>query len=655
VTLLVPWLVFPLVLLGLTLGAGLALDRAAGGAIPGTLLLPAGIALLTVVAGFTTQSARTASLTVPVVLGLAIAGFGMTRRPWHEWFDVHGSAAAVAAFLVGGAPVLASGKATFAGYVKLDDTATFLALTDRALEHGRDLHGLAPSSYEATLWVNLAHGYPIGSLLPFGAAARLVGTDGAWLFQPYLAFLGALVALGTYTLASGVIPSRPWRALAALAASQTALLYGFALWGGVKELYAAALLPLVAVATIRVRAWRETLPLPVGAAAFFLAFSLGATVWLLPAGLALLLRPGPRGRAIPTFAVTMLLAFPAVLQAGEFLRGDNRASFQDSSELGNLLRPLSPLQVLGIWPAADFRTTPHAVMLTAALIGLALALAACGLLVAVSRRAEPLLVCAACAVGGAVLVSLTGSPWLSAKALAVAAPTVTAVALVGAAGVGVARTAPALLITLVLGIAASDALAAHEPSLAPHDQLAELESIGHRFAGEGPALMTEYQPYGVRHFLRRLDAEGASELRRRPIPLIDGGLAAKGESPDLDSLRQSAIDVYRTLVLRRQPAKSRPSSRYALVWHGRFYDVWQRLEHPPAVLEHVALGANDEPVATAPCPTVRRLATRARRADALVAARRAGDAGELAPVYVTPAAASTFCGRSLDWLEIVRL
>ena len=32
-------------------------------------------------------------------------------------------------------------------------------------------------------------------------------------------------------------------------------------------------------------------------------------------------------------------------------------------------------------------------------------------------------------------------------------------------------------------------------------------------AGDGPALETDYDPYGARHFLRKLDAEGASELR----------------------------------------------------------------------------------------------------------------------------------------------
>ncbi len=64
--------------------------------------------------------------------------------------------------------------------------------------------------------------------------------------------------------------------------------------------------------------------------------------------------------------------------------------------------------------------------------------------------------------------------------------------------------------------------------VAPRAQLAELEQIGKLYAGDGPALMTEYQPYGVRHFLRKLDAEGASELRVRPVPLVDGSSLEPG-------------------------------------------------------------------------------------------------------------------------------
>ena len=94
-----------------------------------------------------------------------------------------------------------------------------------------------------TLW--LGQGYPVGSLVPLGVT-RVVDVDPAWTWQPYLAFLAALLALVLYELVGGVVRSRRLRALVAVTASSSALLYGYALWGGVKELYAAVLLALLA-------------------------------------------------------------------------------------------------------------------------------------------------------------------------------------------------------------------------------------------------------------------------------------------------------------------------------------------------------------------------------------------------------------------------
>ena len=118
--------------------------------------------------------------------------------------------------------------------------------------------------------------------------------------------------------------------------------------------------------------------------------------------------------------------------------------------------------------------------------------------------------------------------------------------------------------------------------------------------------MTEYQPYGVRHFLRRLDAEGVSELRRRPIFLRDGRSAAKAEYVDLDRVRLRDLLVYRTLVLRRSPTESRPPLPYRPVWSGRWYSVWQQRESI-AIASHEPLGNALEPAGRTRCEAVDRL------------------------------------------------
>ena len=426
--------------------------------------------------------------------------------------------------------------------------------------------GLAPSSHEATLAGYLAKGYPTGALLPLGVGARLVDTDPAWVFQPYLAFLAAMLALCLYGLAGHVVQSSPWRAFVAALASQSALLYGFALWGGVKELYAAAALALVAATVPLVeRSARSGLLPGAAAAATVLALSPGALVWLLPMLVALLAaaRAKPRGVALACVAGAVL-ALPAFVSAGQFLRAGNRSVLRDAAELGNLIGPLDPAQLLGIWPTVDFRIDPSDAGTTLLVLGVALAAASIGLHVVLARRASALLAYSASCVLGAVAYSALGSPWVEAKAFAVASPGVLLLALVGGTKLLEGRRTVAVLVlaTIAGGVFASNALAYRDARLAPHAQLAELEEIGHRFAGAGPALMTEYQPYGVRHFLRHLDAEGASELRRRPVPLRDGRLLGKGESAAIDAFAPEAVLVYRTLVLLRgaDTAARRPST-----------------------------------------------------------------------------------------------
>jgi hypothetical protein len=187
---------------------------------------------------------------------------------------------------------------------------------------------------------------------------------------------------------------------------------------------------------------------------------------------------------------------------------------------------------------------------------------------------------AASVLGAAATYGVVASPWIEAKAFAIAAPALVLLAAVGALTLLPTRRVEGAVAVgvIALGVGWSNALAFGDVTLAPRAQLEELEAIGERFAGQSPALMTEYQPYGVRHLLRELDAEGASELRRRPIPLRDGSMLAKGAFADIAEFRPDALLAYRTLVLRRSPVDTRPAAPYERVWTRRFYEVWQRPE-----------------------------------------------------------------------------
>jgi hypothetical protein len=151
-------------------------------------------------------------------------------------------------------------------------------------------------------------------------------------------------------------------------------------------------------------------------------------------------------------------------------------------------------------------------------------------------------------------------------------------------------------------------LAYNEVNLAPRDLLAELVEIGEMLVGGGPVLMTEYQPYGVRHFLRSSEAEGASELRRRLVPLADGSSLEKGLWADTDDFRADAFKPYEALVLRRSPEQSRPPGDFKLKKAGEFYEVWLRDAGVTSATEWLPLGSGRSPVSVPECADVRELA-----------------------------------------------
>ncbi len=607
------WIVYPLVLLALCAGLGLLVDALCGKRLPGPLIPPVGLAAIIVIGQFTTLSERTAELTVPLLVFLAIVGLAASV-PWrfgrpNPW----PAAAALAVFAAFGAPVVLTGDPTFPGFIKLDDTATWLALTDRVIDHGRSLEGLEPSSYLATLEANLSAGYPVGVFIPFGAAQKLVGGDLAWVFHPYQAFLAAMLALALWEIFDGVVQRLALRALATFVAAQPALLFGYALWGGVKEVATAALVALAAALAPSVvaakAARRNALALAVAAGALIGVLSVGGLVWMAPMLLALVvLAVRNLGWRVAIASLVVFAAPLALFLAPALIDGFSpfQSTLTKETELGNLIAPLNAVQVIGIWPSGDFRTDPDGMLVTALLLSIAVFAVAIGLWSAWSARrpapflyASSLLACAA--------IVLVASPWVGGKALAVAAPAALSLAMLGAiAAFSADRLAGAVLTVIVAGgVVWSNVLAYGGADLAPYDQLVELQQIGEEFGGQGPALMTEYNPYGVRHFLREVDGEGASELRVRPVYLRGGGTAEKGEAVDVDEVELSSLLEYPILVVRRSPVRSRPPSPYRLVFSGDYYEVWQRPAVPSGLPpEHLPLGEELDPTAVPDCGEV---------------------------------------------------
>lgn len=678
-----------------------------------------------------------APATTPVLAVLAVAGFvaafltgprgpirSLALQPGARGGLVAAGLSALLVFLVYGAPVIFSGEPGFAGYIKLDDTSTWLAFTDHVLAHGHSVAGLAPSSYEATVQINLQAGYPLGAFIPLAVGSELGGIDPAWTFQPYLALMAALMALVFYELARPVIARPSWRAGAAFFAAQAPLLVGYAWWGGIKEIatalvaavFAAGLarlvpapgpvadpgspaapeatalqatgneadplgaLPARGVGTAGLIRGYAPLPVLAGAALVGVMGAGGApwvagllAGWVVLAGLRLRSLSKPAGGGAPVRRLlaaggtvlggVAVVGLPTVFASGQ-LFSPTQGPLTSGEEMGNLIAPLKLAQYAGPWPVGDFRLVPDATAVTVILVAATLIAAGFGVHGGLRRRAGGLLLTAGGIGAGSLVVWAVGSPWVQGKALATGTAAFLLLATVGIAvllaGAGSGheagrspanpgvrsklRVAGALLLIVPAGVVVSNALAYTHSWLAPHGQLAELETIGETFPGQGPGLMTEYQPYGVRHFLRDLDAEGASELRRRQVPRLDGATADKGAWSDTDELvldpAREGLFTYRTLVLRRNPDQSRPPSLYRRVWQGRYYEVWQRPADfdPASVALHQPLGGDHQPAAVPACSLVRSTAA------------QAGPDGRVAAVERPPNGVADLTEHPSDWV-----
>src|SRR5262249_57616294 len=131
--------------------------------MPGVLLVPTGLAAVIVIGAIITSWSAIAPAAVWVVGVLAVIGLVRHRRS--RGIDPWALGAAIAVLLVYGAPVLLSGQATFTGFIKLDDTSTWLGFADQFMSHGRAVASLPKSSFALVLQTNIVTLYPFPSFL----------------------------------------------------------------------------------------------------------------------------------------------------------------------------------------------------------------------------------------------------------------------------------------------------------------------------------------------------------------------------------------------------------------------------------------------------------------------------------------------------------
>jgi hypothetical protein len=230
------------------------------------------------------------------------------------------------------------------------------------------------------------------------------------------------------------------------------------------------------------------------------------------------------------------------------------------------------------------------------------------------------------------------TPWVIGKTLAISSPALPLAAMLGGALLWTRRRLAGAVVLAIIagGVLWSNVLGYHGATLAPRARLTELQTIGGLVAGKGPTLINEYEIFADRHFLRSGAPVEPAEFRPFTLQLSDGAILTKVAWADLDSFPLSTLEAYRSIVIRRSPAESRPPSIYRLVFQGRYYQLWQRPAQPTVhILAHVPLGESNalpycgatqnaenmplcsvNPVATPPCRQIQGLARRALRAHA---------------------------------------
>jgi hypothetical protein len=651
-------LIYPAVLAALCIGAGLLVDRCSGSFLPAALLPAVGAAALIGASQLTTYVAPIAPATPVLLAVVAVAGFALERRrvrglaqrlPAYAW----GLAVPVLAYVLALAPVLFAGRPTFSSYMALTDSAIHMIGADYLLRHGQDYSHLdLHNSYGQFINAYYNTSYPSGADTLFGGSAFLLGVPLIWAYQPFNAFMLAIAAGPAWLLVRRVGLKGGWAALAALTVTVPALVYAYELIGSIKEITALPLILTLGVLVVLYPRWLRgppggAIPFALVAAGGISALGVGFAAWVTAAALVLLaavisdLLAGRQSarRLVPlvgTGAITTLVfAWPTWIDLSGSLQVSRNVATTTNS--GNLLTALRPVQVLGTWLWASYKLLPTGRdrVLTYALIAITLLACVVGAVHILRRRQYSLAGWLLLMLAVWILFASYSTAWVGAKTMMLTSPAVVLTAWAGLAALRAStlrRAAPPLALALAAGVLASDAMQYHSSNLAPTARYDEMASLNARFAGKGPTLFTDFDEYAL-YELRDMDVGGPNFIYP-PSLLTDsligntGGVdPSHGAVVDLNRVPPVDLRAYPLIVTRRDPTATRPPSAYGLIWQGSYYQVWRRRPGARAAIIHIGLSARSP----AECSRVGRLAQIAGSHRALLVAASSPDLVRISP------------------------
>lgn len=506
------------------------------------------------------------------------------------------------------------------------------------------------NSYGATIDNYYNASYPSGADTLLGGTSFLTGLPLIWTFQPFTAFALATATGPAWVLVRRVGLSGAWAAVAALTVTVPALVYAYELIGSIKEIVALPLILSMGALVVEHRRWlwrgaRGAIPfaLIVGAGVGALGVAFGT--WALAAAIVLVIVaiaelrtrtggaqhhaqvvPGPIPPAqvvpgpIPPDALgaraagDLGLETPSVRRFAGLLAGGALVllvgawstwtnllgsvtvaqGIASTSNPGNLHSPLHPTQLLGVWLGGSYKLLPTGLglTLTSVLIALVLLAALLGMGNVVRTHRYELAIWFALTLVLWFLVRTYATTWADAKALMLTSPVVVLMAWAGIAALWTSGAlAPRILASLLMlvllgGVLASDALQYNASNLAPTARYDELASIDTRFAGRGPTLFTDFDEYAL-YELHDLDVGGPNFVY--PPPALADAAGGHGHPVQLNRIAPAKLAAYPLIVMRRDPLAVRPPAAYRLLWQGVYYQVWGRRPGARSALAHVAV------------------------------------------------------------------
>jgi hypothetical protein len=380
-------------------------------------------------------------VTAAIVTGLAAVGsFVVLARSRTPGGGVRIGAilAVIGAVLVVAIPFATNGRIGILGQGLInDDMASHLLFT----EWVDTREGPTPDLVE--------DGYPLGPHAVASAASKASGADLIEAFAGLTGAIAVLLALTAYGALRGV--REPLRAPAAVLGAASYLAAAYLAQGAFKEpLLGLAVLGFALTLPALRGNWSPWAGLPAGviAAGTIYNYSFPGFAWLIGTAViwaVLVAWRDRRGRggldlgrrlrsARPAIGLAVVViivtALPELVSLAHFASFE---AFSPSGEggntgFGNLRQPLNPLEALGIWPSSEFRITPARSSTPAAAFWLGGLLAvvafAWGIGRALARREAALPAAVAAGALGYLGAVVAGTPYTSAKALAIVAPVV---------------------------------------------------------------------------------------------------------------------------------------------------------------------------------------------------------------------------------------